>query len=47
MNRFGWVLGLLPLLSFGQEKKDAKFTLNGDIKGLTDSSLVFLTDILC
>ena len=45
MNRFCWVLGLMPLLSFGQEKKDTQFTITGDIKGLADSALVFLTDV--
>src|SRR6185503_8438437 len=45
INRFCWVLGLMPLLSFGQEKKDAQFTITGNIKGLTDNELVFLTDV--
>jgi thiol-disulfide isomerase/thioredoxin len=45
MKGFCWVLGLLPLLSFGQEKKDTTFTITGDIKGLLDKKLVFLTDV--
>ena len=45
MKRFCWVLGLAPLLSFGQEKKDTQFTITGDIKGLADNELVFLTDV--
>ena len=39
------MLGLAPLLSFGQEKKDTQFTITGDIKGLADNELVFLTDV--
>jgi len=35
----------LPLLSFGQEKKDTPFTITGDIKGLAENELVFLTDV--
>jgi thiol-disulfide isomerase/thioredoxin len=35
----------MPLLSFGQEKKDVQFTITGDIRGLVDSELVFLTDV--
>lgn len=38
-------LGLLPLLTFGQEKKGAGFTITGDIKGLAENELVFLTDV--
>jgi len=45
MKRFFGILGLLPLLTFGQEKKDAQFIITGDIKGLTDNELVFLTDV--
>jgi len=45
MMKFCWMLGLLPLLSFGQEKKDTPFTITGDIKGLAQNELVFLTDV--
>src|SRR5713226_8832881 len=48
MKNLFWMMGLLPLLSFGQEKqekKDGQFTITGDIKGLTDNELVFLTDV--
>jgi peroxiredoxin len=45
MNKLCWMLGLLPLLVFGQEKKEARFAIIGDIKGLAENELVFLTDV--
>ncbi|MBN9380783.1 MAG: AhpC/TSA family protein [Chitinophagaceae bacterium] len=45
MKKFFCVLGLLPLLTFGQGKKEgARFSITGDIKGLAESDPVFLTD---
>jgi len=45
MKKLGWMLGLLPLLSFGQGTKGPQFTITGDIKGLADNVPVFLIDI--
>jgi peroxiredoxin len=44
MKKLLWVVGLLPLITIGQEKKDAQFTMTGDIKGLADNAVVFVTD---
>src|SRR6187399_366392 len=44
MKKLLWVLGLLPLATIGQEKKDAQFIMTGDIKGLTENTVVFITD---
>jgi len=44
MKKLLWVLGLLPLVTLGQEKKDAQFIMTGDIKGLAENAPVFLTN---